>query len=114
MPSINKDRNGEFKDSLIAQELRKLVKSKIFHTVKFILVGSNLLEQMVAGCMKKLDHDSSSWDKFKTSFGKVIVYSLGHQRYCVAQDTGAGQPTEVSTHEHVGKTGRTAKRAPSP
>ena len=41
-----KDSNGEFKDSLMAQELRKLVKSKTFHTVKFIPVDSNFLERI--------------------------------------------------------------------
>jgi hypothetical protein len=61
-----KDSNGEFKDSLMVQEFRKLVKSKILHTVKkFIPVGSNLQERMVAGCIKKLDLDRSSWDDFK-------------------------------------------------
>jgi hypothetical protein len=40
--------------------------------------------------MKELDPDRSSWDDFKTSFGKVIVYSLlGQQRNRVAQAIGA-------------------------
>jgi len=71
---------------------------------------------MVAGCMKKLDLDKSSWDDFKTSFGKVIVYSLGQQRNRVAQDIGTAYRGKYSSASSIAcrQNRQNSKESPPP